>query len=444
MKFPSIGEIATTSVIFVDINETISNATKIMFENGHSNLIVIDSNNNIFKIFTVNNLLAIKIQSVDLNTFLSQLDLKVVKTASKDKNILQIVEYLSCETEYICTLNDDGSLHGLVTHTDITSSIDPDILMSNLCLQDFLKLGKRSKWIDKNMQTADLLREMTKNHYESVMIIEDFKPIGIFTTKDIVKIIKNNRNLQLPISSYMSSPVETIHKNSSVKEALDFLKQKHYKRVIVVDDNGKMMGAVSQKELISLSYSKWAMLIREHHEELCQINASLLHKCKRYEVMASTDNLTGLYNRNKFEELYSSSYQTMIERENSMSLIILDIDNFKKVNDIFGHNVGDDVLIKISQELQNILRNIDIVCRWGGEEFAVLLPATEPKDALYLAEKLRSHIEKLKIDKVNTITASFGVSKVYKGEELKDVLNRADKALYEAKESGRNCVKTNF
>ncbi len=442
MKFPSIGEIATTSVVLVDINETVSSATKVMFENGHSNLIVID--NNIFKILTVNNLLAIKIKNIDLNTSLNELDLKIVQTANKDKNILQIVEYLSCETEYICTLNDDGSLHGLVTHTDITSSIDPDILMSNLSLHDFLKLGKRAKWIDKNMLTADLLREMIKNHYESVMIIEDFKPIGIFTTKDIVKIIKNDENLQLPISSYMSSPVETIHKNSSVKEALDFLKQRHYKRVIVVDDNGKILGTISQKELISLSYSKWAMLIREHHEELCQINDSLLHKCKRYEVMASTDNLTGLYNRNKFEELFSSSYQTMIERENSMSLIILDIDDFKKVNDIFGHNVGDDVLIKISQELQNILRSIDMVCRWGGEEFAVLLPATESKDAIYLAEKLRSHIEKLKIDKVNTITASFGVSKVYKGEELKDVLGRADKALYEAKESGRNCVKTNF
>lgn len=442
MKFPTIGNIATTSVVLIDINKTISDAIKMMFESVHRNIIVIDEN--VFRILTVNDILNIKIQNLDLNSPLKSLKLDAVSVADKDKNILEIVDYLNCEIEYICVTNSDGSLHGLVSHTDITSSIDPETLMDNFCLQDFLKLSRRAKWVKKDTKTFDLLEEMIKNHYESVMIVENFKPIGIFTTKDVVNIIKHNEDLELPVSNYMSSPVETINKGCSIKEALAFLKEKHYKRVVVVDENGDMSGIITQKELISLSYSRWAMLMKEHHDELCQINASLLNKSKKYEAMASTDHLTGLYNRNKFLELYISSYKTMVERDNSMSLVIIDIDHFKKINDAYGHNVGDDVLIKISQELQKTLRNIDIVCRWGGEEFVILLPATDIDNALFLAEKLRVHIEELDIDKIGRVTASFGITKINKDDDIKSVVERADRALYEAKASGRNCVKVGF
>ncbi|OHE16806.1 MAG: diguanylate cyclase, partial [Sulfurimonas sp. RIFOXYD2_FULL_37_8] len=365
----------------------------------------------------------------------------VVKTAHKDKNILQIVDYLNCEIEYICVVNDDGSFYGLVAHADIASSIDPDTLMDNFCLQDFLKLSRRAKWVNKNTKTMDLLQEMIKNDFESVIVIENFKPIGIFTTKDVVRVMKHNEDLELNIGSYMSSPVDTISKDCSMKDALEFLKRKRYKRVVVVDEDGKMSGIITQKELISLSYSRWAMLIKEHHEELSQLNASLLYKNKKYEVMASTDALTGLYNRHKFSELYNSSYLTMEQRGNVMSLMILDIDYFKKINDTFGHGIGDGVLIQISHALLKNLRNIDIICRWGGEEFVVLLPAVDLNQATFLAEKLRESIEIFEIDMVGRVTASFGVTQVNRGDALEAVVERADKALYEAKASGRNCVR---
>ena len=442
MKFPSIGEIATTSVVSIDIDRTIAEAMKMMFNNEHRNLIVRDGNN--FRILRVGDILNIKIQNIDLQKSLRELDLAVVQTAHKDKNILQIVDYLNCEIEYICVVNDDGSFYGLVAHADIASSIDPDTLMDNFCLQDFLKLSRRAKWVNKNTKTMDLLQEMIKNDFESVIVIENFKPIGIFTTKDVVRVMKHNEDLELNIGSYMSSPVDTISKDCSMKDALEFLKRKRYKRVVVVDEDGKMSGIITQKELISLSYSRWAMLIKEHHEELSQLNASLLYKNKKYEVMASTDALTGLYNRHKFSELYNSSCLTMEQRGNVMSLMILDIDYFKKINDTFGHGIGDGVLIQISHALLKNLRNIDIICRWGGEEFVVLLPAVDLNQATFLAEKLRESIEIFEIDMVGRVTASFGVTQVNRGDALEAVVERADKALYEAKASGRNCVRANF
>ena len=115
---------------------------------------------------------------------------------------------------------------------------------------------------------------------------------------------------------------------------------------------------------------------------------------------------------------------------------------FKKVNDTYGHNIGDQVLVQVSHTLLKTLRNIDIVCRWGGEEFIALLPTATLDNGIILAEKLRAYIEELEIDIVGHVSASFGVAQIVEGEDMQDVVDRADKALYLAKKSGRNCVKT--
>ena len=257
-----------------------------------------------------------------------------------------------------------------------------------------------------------------------------------------MNMLKNDSDLFLAVENYMSSPVDTISKTSSIKEALDFLKQKQYKRVIVVEKNGDIYGIVSQKELISLFYSRWSSLMKEHQAELNEINGILENKNKRFEKLAFTDALTGLYNRYKFSELYLSAYTAMIQRHNKMSIIMLDIDFFKKVNDKYGHNIGDKVLMQISQTLSYFLRNIDIICRWGGEEFIALLPTAQLDIAKDIANKIRINIADAKIDMVGQVTASFGVAEVREGEDMETAIGRADKALYLAKDSGRNCVKT--
>jgi len=440
MKFPRISEIATTSVIKVEIDSSISAALEIMLQQNHRSVIVVDKD--CFRILSVPDILNIQEKKIDHNKKLSELNLSTIPSIYKNKNILSTLEYLSNSVEYICVLNEDKTLFGIVTHTDITVNIDPDTLMENYRLTDFLKLGRRMKWVSKNMITATLLNDMVSSKFDNVVIVENMKPIGILTTKDVMNLIKNKDNLELAVSNHMSFPVDTIDKNSSIKVALDFLKEKHYKRVVVIDENGDLSGIITQKELISLTYSRWATLMKEYQEELSEINSKLEDKNKKYEVLASTDSLTGLYNRYKFSELYVSSYKTMIQRDNNMSLILLDIDFFKKINDKYGHNAGDKVLVQVAHALLRTLRNIDIICRWGGEEFLVLLPTASLQNASMLAEKLRFNIEILEIDDVSQITVSLGVSQVVEGEEMKAVVDRADKALYLAKNSGRNCVKT--
>ena len=440
MKFPNIGDIATTSVVSIDIKSTFNETINMMLNNEHRNIIVTDSND--FYIMSIIDILNVQEKKIDVNTPLSELNLLKIPVINKEKNILDTVEYLNNSTEHICVINNDGTLYGLVTHTDITSNIDPATLMDNYRLQDFLKLGRRMKWANRDEKISHLLKEMVNNLYDNVVVVEDLKPVGIFTTKDIMELVKNKTDLDVDIEQHMSSPVDSIHKNASIREALSFIKDRHYKRVVVVDDDGLLSGIITQKELISLTYSKWAILMKEYQDELSEINLKLHNKNIEYENIASTDSLTGLYNRHKFSQLYLSSYTSMIQRHNDMSIIILDIDYFKKVNDVYGHNAGDKTLVQVSHTLLKILRNIDVVCRWGGEEFLIMLPTADLKHAISIAEKLRKAIEDLSIDIVGQVTASFGVSQVREGEDMQDVIDRADKALYLAKDFGRNCVKS--
>lgn len=440
MRFPSINDIATTNVITIDINDTASNAIDKMLKHEHRHVVVVDGYE--YFIISVVDILHLQEKNIALETPLSKLKLKKIPVINKNKNILDSLEFLNGSVEYICALNNDESLYGLLTHTDITNNIDPDTLMENYRLQDFLKIGRRMKWVSKEEKISDIVSDMLDSAYDNVIVVEDLKPIGILTTKDIMLLIKNRVDLNVEVNAHMSTPVDTINKRSTIKDALNFIKKKHYKRAVVVDDNGNLSGVISQKELISLTYSNWVVLMKEYQEELNEINMLLKSKNKEYEEIASTDPLTGLYNRYKFSELFLSSFVSMTQRDNDMSLIILDVDNFKQVNDSYGHNIGDKALVQVSHALLKTLRNIDIVCRWGGEEFVVLLPTASLDNAIYLAEKIRAYVEQLEIDVVGHVTASFGVAKVLKTDEMQDVINRADKALYLAKECGKNCVKT--
>ena len=201
------------------------------------------------------------------------------------------------------------------------------------------------------LKTVDVLINMAENHYDCIVIMEDKMPLGILTTKDIMELMKNSSDFNVPVSEYMSSPVESLAEDSSIKEAINFMKEKHFKRIVVTNTQGHLTGLILQRELISLSYSKWSILMKQHSKELSEINNLLDKKNIKYEKMASTDQLTGLYNRYKFTELFVLEYNTMTQRENSMSLMMIDIDYFKKINDTYGHNVGDSVLLQISNLL---------------------------------------------------------------------------------------------
>lgn len=180
--------------------------------------------------------------------------------------------------------------------------------------------------------------------------------------------------------------------------------------------------------------------LRQQRQDLEE--AAVTDKLKlELERVALTDKLTGLANRRKLEDVSHDLLARNKRFNEVLSVIIIDVDKFKSVNDTYGHQVGDQVLIEVAQVLKNHLREVDIVGRWGGEEFIVLCPATSIIGAAKVAEKLRTALERHRFPVVNRKTASFGVAQLADGETLEDTVKRADDALYRAKENGRNRVE---
>lgn len=172
------------------------------------------------------------------------------------------------------------------------------------------------------------------------------------------------------------------------------------------------------------------------------VSATLLKE----EILISKayhDPLTQAYNRQYFHE-YIAKWRRKTTKYSTMGIILLDLDNFKSINDTYGHLKGDDVLISTSKVIEQITRTSDPVVRWGGEEFIVLLELESPKALSRIAETIRASIAQTPIDEVGFVTSSIGITLMEKSEPLESALKRADDALYRAKKEGKNRVEAEF
>ncbi|RXJ60268.1 diguanylate cyclase [Candidatus Marinarcus aquaticus] len=165
-------------------------------------------------------------------------------------------------------------------------------------------------------------------------------------------------------------------------------------------------------------------------------------KSNLLEYQANHDQLTGLYNRQKFQSIFSKEINRTLRYKDELSLIMLDIDFFKIINDTYGHETGDRVLCDVSKVIQNSIRQSDSAVRWGGEEFIILLPETNLENAMAVAYKIKENLELFSFEYINNreVTASFGVTQLNATDTDNTFINRADQALYEAKRQGRNRI----
>ena len=203
--------------------------------------------------------------------------------------------------------------------------------------------------------------------------------------------------------------------------------------------------------LLTKSFMQMSQKLQKSYTELKTLNETLEKKVQErtheLKLLAVTDPLTQLYNRRYFSSASNDVLFIAKRKQENLSLIMIDIDKFKNVNDTYGHKIGDDVLIEFANLLKSTQRKSDIACRFGGEEFVILLPTTDIEVATKVAQKLRKKTENFSIaldsNKSVKFTISLGVSSVDLENEvnIELALQRADNALYEAKNEGRNCVR---
>lgn len=208
-----------------------------------------------------------------------------------------------------------------------------------------------------------------------------------------------------------------------------------YNDMIEVLDYNQKEREKSQEKIIKAQHDlneKLEATVQLRTEELQRLNSKL-------KYLANIDPLTGLNNRRSFIELIKPSLKLSVRGNKSSSLLMLDIDLFKAINDKYGHDVGDAILKNFSQVMLDSIRESDICSRHGGEEFLVFLPNTNINSALILSEKLREIFEKNRFKGIR-YTVSIGVTEFY-GKDIKKAIKRADIALYSAKNNGRNKVE---
>lgn len=183
------------------------------------------------------------------------------------------------------------------------------------------------------------------------------------------------------------------------------------------------------------------------HYKIKALQEELRETNRRLEELSNTDDLTKLYNRRYFMELFELEFQRAQRYEARLSFVMIDIDHFKRFNDTCGHLMGDRILFEVAQIMRENLRVHDIVGRYGGEEFALLMPETDAKGALVVAERYRKRVEEfihIEGDRDLRVTISLGVASYPRNniKSVDDLIRQADSALYKAKNNGRNRVET--
>ncbi|QXB30497.1 diguanylate cyclase [Aeromonas sp. FDAARGOS 1405] len=193
-------------------------------------------------------------------------------------------------------------------------------------------------------------------------------------------------------------------------------------------------------EQLELRNQSLEQLVAERTAELVRVNEALQQRVEENRQLAETDALTGAASRYRLERALQLECERARRFHLPFTVIAMDVDNFKQINDSYGHNIGDQTLINIVALVRDHIREIDLLARWGGDEFMVLLPNTGREDALVVANKFQALMVTHPICPRGATTMSFGVAEYQQGEQKESLMVRADRALYQAKQQGKNQI----
>lgn len=294
-------------------------------------------------------------------------------------------------------------------------------------IQDHMTMGFVT--VEPAAMLSDILNTLLHEGNPCLIVVDDDKPIGIITERDLVKLMSehsiNGREIDsLTAGEIMTPQPITVNYGSPLKEAFVISQSYGVRNLPVVDPDGYLMGIIGQNDILSAHFN---ML-----DEL--------------QTLSMEDALLGIGNRRAMEMDLHYTHNNALRYQRYYSVVLLDVDEFKKYNDHYGHQEGDRVLKLISDSITNTLRSSDRLYRYGGEELLILLPETYPLVAAKVVERVLKGIEEKAEPHCKSghgvVTASGGLC-AYEpgcGRGWKDLVESADAQLYKSKHRGRNCV----
>ncbi len=282
---------------------------------------------------------------------------------------------------------------------------------------------------DVSTTARECARLIAKERIGCLVVLEKGKPTGMITERNFVHLVKRGRCNpdRIKASDIMSSPLISISPNADFAEAMQMFNTKGIKRIPVIS-RGKVTGLLSLRDMIE--YSNIALTtLDEKHEKL--------------KSQTSLDPLTGVLNKRAVTSAVRKEFERVSRYGGRSTLLFVDIDHFKKVNDRHTHLAGDAVLKQLGKLLNDVCREIDVIGRFGGEEFIIIAPNRKKYHAVRFGERLRKEVEDHTFSYRDTkirLTVSIGISSLFVGRGYTIALERADKAVYHAKKKGRNRI----
>ena len=359
--FPTVAQIAKKDLLRASMDMTVRLVSSMILE-GNVSSVVLEKEGHRY-IFSVEDILKLVHQGDNLDHRLAELTLHRADCIDGDEHVLAAMEYLEkSDGRYLAVVDQNDVLIGIVTHTDILSAMDPTVLVEKKTIGE-LVARKEPVTFAPDWILEDVLSHFSKME-DSIIVVETGVPIGIVTTRDVFALITSGQDISKPLSEYMNGPVVTTLISATIHETLNQLKTFHIKRAVVVDVQGKLVGVVTQSELVGFAYGTWINLIKHHASELRELVTILEAKARGFEIQSNTDALTGLANRRVLQRRVSEEIERLRRyNASSFSLVLLDIDFFKNINDTYGHLFGDDVLKVISREISGEIRKTDVAVR---------------------------------------------------------------------------------
>ncbi len=276
---------------------------------------------------------------------------------------------------------------------------------------------------------VDALRLMMQYRIGCLPVVEGSALLGVITDQLLIKCMAVMLDHEIPLQNILEKAA-TIQPQESIHTAFDRIRGENVRYLLVVSPQQELAGLISQTDILEASRSQ---LLREQT------------KLAEATKIAEVDSLTGLFTRHIFDQALETEFVKIRQYGGNMSLLLLDIDDFKKINDLYGHSAGDEALLKVGKLIQKHVRHADIPVRYGGDEFLVLLPDCGLRKAYILGELIRREIEKAVFvvnGSIYSLTLSGGVSKWLPSHtHAKQIFQEADQRLYQAKKQGKNRIE---
>lgn len=276
MLFPTLQAIATRDVICLDDTASLNQALELMNRQRIRSLLVRSTRG--YKLLLTRDLVTFHLQGVTFTAPLSQVFLPPVLQLSPDAGVEEAIRLISIhQAEQVCLVDADGQLKGIVSYTDLIQSLDPETLAENQRLSDLLR-GVQLLQVNKEMPVSLVLSLMQQQGVNTALISEDRVPLGVLTQTDAIQLLQSGADLSQTVERVMSSPVFTLTEQLSIRQALTAIREKGFKRLVVVDQQKKVVGLISQQDLVSIYYNQWFDLVKKQQQELKEKNQRLEQK----------------------------------------------------------------------------------------------------------------------------------------------------------------------